>query len=554
MPSGAELFAQSMVQLGIRDLFTLVGDHLNEALLAVSQAGIRIVDMRHESGVTHCADAWARIHRRPAVSLVTGGPGHTNSLTGIATANLTGSPLIAVSGSPSLALSGRQVFQVIDQVSMTQPAVKWSAGATGAAEIPYLMGRAYNEANSGRKGAVHLTIPVNVFAAQTESALPMPAPLAGAEAAPAVGQVETALGMLFAAKRPIVVAGSGVWWGEAEAELAQFLRKTKLPLFTVTLARGVVADTRANVFGYADPAINKAALAAFQEADVVLVLGKRLDYRLALGGPRLFGKNAKVIQVDLHAPELGAARSIDLGICADVKATLRAMTKLAGEKTWQKLGDWTRKLSRDRRVYQATLDATATKPQRPMHPAALFSELRKALPADTLYSWDGGDFVHWGRAMIPATQCGGWLRLGPMGTIGSALPNCIALQLANPGKPVVMITGDGSLGFYLAELETLVRYGLPVVIIVGNDGGWGLERELQMELTGGKTVACELKHTRYDLIMQGFGGGGETVEKASEVAAALKRAFASGKPYLLNAIVKGARSPFTEWQIAGKKK
>jgi acetolactate synthase-1/2/3 large subunit len=554
MPTGAQLFATSLVNLGIKDLFTLVGDHLNEALIAVEKAGIRVIDMRHESGVTHAADAWSRLSRRPAVSLVTGGPGHTNSLTGIATANLNGSPLIAVSGAPSNALAGRQVFQVIDQVGMTVAATKWSAQALSAAQIPYLMGKAYAEATSGRMGAVHLTIPLDAFAGATEAPLPMPAVRGPSHHAPSDAEVDEAIALLFAAKKPVVIAGSGVWWSDCRKELERFVRATKLPLFTVTMARGAVPDNMKQVFGYADPAINKAVVAVFQEADVVLLLGKRLDYRLALGGPRLFSPQAKIVQVDIHEQELGAVRPIAHGICADVKTTLQVMLDRVGSKPWQPLTPWLKNIRRHTDAFQESLNALAEDTSSPMHPAAFHARLRASLPKGTLISWDGGDFVHWGRAMIPATEPGGWLRLGPMGTIGSALPNCISLQLANPGKPVMMITGDGSLGFYLAELETLVRYKLPVVIVVGNDGGWGLERELQRELTGDQTVACELQHTRYDVIMQGFGGGGETIDRPDQVADAVKRGFASGKPYLINAIIKGSRSPFTEWQIQGKKK
>jgi acetolactate synthase-1/2/3 large subunit len=165
-------------------------------------------------------------------------------------------------------------------------------------------------------------------------------------------------------------------------------------------------------------------------------------------------------------------------------------------------------------------------------------------------SWDGGDFAHWGRTILPALRPGGWVRLGPLGTIGSSLPNAVALQLAHPGRPVLAITGDGSLGFYLAEMDSLVRHKLPVVLIVGNDGGWGLERELQ---GGGATVACELQRSRYDLVMKAFGGGGETLECPAAIAPALDRAFAAGIPYCINVIIRGARSPFTDWQLASKK-
>lgn len=554
MPTGAELFATSLTKLGIREIFTLVGDHLNDVLLAIHEQQIRVIDFRHESGVTHAADAWARIHRVPALSLVTGGPGHTNSLTGIATAYLAGSPLIAVSGAPSTSLAGRQVFQVVDQVGMAQPVVKWSSTAAAASQIPYLLGRAYNEARSGRMGPVHLTIPVDIFAQKSETALPLPMHGAAPHLAPSQVEVAEALHLLAAAERPVVIAGSGVWWSRAERELLQFIRRTKLPLFTVTMARGIVPDSNPNTYGYADPAINKAVQPVFREADVVLLLGKRLDYRLALGGPRLFDPSAKIIQVDLHQPELNAARPVDLGICADVRTALQSMLDSTAVKSWKSNTRWAGRIRKHTNEYQGHLNALAEDRSTPLHPAAVFSALRESLPADTFYSWDGGDFVHWGRAMLPALTRGGWLRLGPMGTIGSALPNAVSLQMANPGSPVVLITGDGSLGFYIAELETLVRYQLPVVIIVGNDGGWGLERELQRELTGGTTVACELQHTRYDIVMQGFGGTGETVDRFDQIGPAVKRGLASGKPHLINIVVRGSRSPFTEWQIQGKKK
>ncbi len=540
-----------MQALGIGEIFTLVGDHLNEVLSVAGGRGIRIIDFRHESGVTHAADAWGRIHRKPAISLVTGGPGHTNSLTGIATAFQAASPLIAVSGAPSTALAGRQVFQVIDQVGMAAPVCKWAAEPASAGQIPYYLGRAYQEAISGRMGPAHLTIPVNLFAGNAEGALAMPVPGRRPEMAPSGKEVEQALGLLKKAERPIVIAGSGLWWSDAGLELRRFLNRTNLAYYSVTMARGVIPDTFRNSMGYADGALNKAVHEAFPEADVVLVLGKRIDYRLALGGPRLFSPKAKFIQVDIVEQELGLTRALEVGICADVRSTLRCMNESLGSKTWPARAAWMKRQRSLRDDWQAQLAQTATDRSKPIHPAAFFAELAQALPPSTLFAWDGGDFIHWGRARIPAMLPGGWLRLGPLGTIGSALPNSIALKMACPDAPVVMITGDGSLGFYLAELDTLVRQNLGVVIIVGNDAGWGLERELQGELCG-STVACELRSTRYDLIMKGFGGEGENIERLDQVGPAIRRAFRSGKPYLLNVNVRGARSPFTEWQISGK--
>lgn len=554
MPNGAELFVRSISQLGIPQIFTLVGDHLNEVLAVAAREGIRILDMRHESGVTHAADAWARITRKPALSLVTGGPGHTNSLTGIATAYLAASPLIAVSGSRATALADRQAFQDIDQIGMAKPVVKWAAQPPNAAQIPFYLGRAYAEANSGRKGPVHLTIPVDVFTANAEAASPLPIPPEEPAPGPPSRDIERAIELLRSASRPVVIAGSGVWWSGAGPELRAFIERTSLPLYTITMARGLVSDEHPLCMGYADPALNKAVHTAFQEADVFLVLGKRIDYRLALGGARLFPPAAKFIQVDIHPQELGMNRKLEVGICADVKPTLSALLDAAGEKSWPALA-WLDRLRVLRAEWEGQVAAMADDNSTPLHPAAFYRELKAALPRDVLYAWDGGDFVHWGRVSIPARDAGRWLRLGPLGTIGSALPNALALQLANPGKPVALITGDGSLGFYIAEFDTAVRHKLPIVVIVGNDSGWGLERELQTGTTGQPgTVACELRATRYDVVMEGFGGRGETVETLDQIRPAVARAFASGVPYCLNVMVRGVRSPFTVWQLRGKVK
>jgi acetolactate synthase-1/2/3 large subunit len=553
VPNGAELFVGALKELGIDRIFTLVGDHLNEVLMQAKRHGISIIDMRHESGVTHAADAWARITRCPALALVTGGPGHTNAITGVATAQLAGSPLIAVSGSRASTMSERQAFQDIDQVAMMRPIVKWAAEPPSAALIPFYLGRAYTEANSGRKGAVHLTIPVDLFvgAAEIPARFPRPVPLPATGASQA--QVDQAIALLNHAKRPVVIAGSGVWWSGAEESLREFIEAANLPLFTITMARGVVSDEHPQSMGYADPALNRAVRHAFPESDVCLVIGKRIDFRLGFGGRRVFSPEAKFIQIDIHPQEFGINREVDISICADAKMALQALTAGARARQWT-TGPWLDRLRALRADAESQLASAGSESETPIHSATLFRALKRLLPRDTYFSWDGGDFAHWGRAILPAKVTGGWLRLGPLGTIGAALPNTVALKLAHPNSPVVMLTGDGALGFYIAELDTLVRHGLPVVIIVGNDGGWGLERELQSSETGADTVACELRRSRYDIVVQGFGGCGENIDRLEQLEPALARALDSSVPYLLNVNIAGARSPFTEWNISGRKK
>jgi acetolactate synthase-1/2/3 large subunit len=438
-------------------------------------------------------------------------------------------------------LADRQAFQDIDQVGMTRPVVKWAAEVPSAGEIPFYLGRACSEANAGRRGAVHLTIPVDAFTGNSSDV----ALGAGGPALPVSRPyVKQATELLRAAKRPVVIAGSGVWWSGAEQALREFVERTQIPLYTITMARGTVPDDHPLCMGYADPALNYAVHTVFREADLFLIAGKRIDYRLALGGARLFPAEAKFIQIDIHPQELGMNRALDAAVCGDARAALDAIPDAGGVRA-----GWLERVRELRAASEARLGAAGA------DAAVFFRALREALPHDVLFSWDGGDFAHWGRAILPARHAGGWLRLGPLGTIGSSLPNAIALQLAHPERRVVAITGDGALGFYLAEMDTAARFKLPIVLIVGNDSGWGLERELQSWGTGGApTVACELQSARYDLVMKAFGGDGETIERPEEVRPALERALASRVPYCLNVKIRGARSPFTEWQIAGKKR
>jgi len=317
------------------------------------------------------------------------------------------------------------------------------------------------------------------------------------------------------------------------------------------LARGAVSDLGPLCFGYGDPSLNRASQKAFQQADLIVVLGKRIDYRLALGGPRLLNPSAKVVQVDIHAPELGLNRRLDLGICADVKATLSALLEhhasppdrsawLAQLRNWQ--AAWQQQLT------QAASDSS------PIHPARFFQELAPEIPEDAILCWDGGDFVHWGRATLPARRPMHWLRLGPLATLGACLPIGLTAKVVHPSQPAIVMSGDGSLGFYVAEFDTAVRHNLPVIVVVGNDGCWGIEREFQLGVYGGdKTVACDLRRTRYDLVMKAFGGDGEHIDRPDQIRPAFRRALASGRPYCLNVDIQGARSPFSQYQLESKK-
>lgn len=556
MPSGAELFVASLKQLGATHIFTLVGDHLNEVLRVADREGLTIIDTRHESAAVHMADGWGRITRTPGVSMVTGAPGHTNSITGIATAQATGSPILAVSGMSSSRVRDRNAFQDMDQLALVRAITKYAAVPADAAQIPFHVRRAFLEALTGRAGAAHLSVPVDLFTTQVEQHAPLPnGPIQVRRPAPESADVSHFVDLLDRSRRPVVIAGSGAWWSDAGPELRAFVEKTSLPLFTICLSRGIVSDQHPLCFGYADPTLNRAAETICKQADLVILFGKKLDYRMRLGGPQLFSPHAKFVQVDVHPQELGLNRRLDVGLLADVKLTLQVLLDELGSRPQPDRSAWLTQVRQVRQAWRDELQSIAAEPSTPMHPLHLFLQLRDRLPDDATLCWDGGDFVHWGRCSIPARYPMRWLRLGALAGLGVGFPVGLAAQIIRPNSPTFVITGDGSLGFYASEMDTAVRFHLPVVIIVGNDGGWGIERELQLGTYGGdKTVACELRRTRYDLVMKGFGGEGELVEKPEQVRPALERALRSERPYLINVDIRGARSPFTQYQLGGKKK
>lgn len=555
MPTGAELFSQSLKRLGVTHAFTLVGDHLNEALQVLDRDGFKIVDTRHESAAVHMADGWARMTRTPGLSLVTGGPGHTNSVTGIATAQYTGSPLLAVSGASSSRMRDRNGFQDMDQVAQVDSITKYSAAPSGPDQIPFHVHRAAIEALTGRPGAVHLSIPVDAFTGKTEQHTALPAgPVDPARARPDDGDLNRAIDQIAGAQRPVLIAGSGCWWSKAEAALERFIEAARVPLFTVTLARGVVSDDHPLCFGYADATLSRGAESAIRQADLVIVVGKRIDYRLRMGGAQLFAPDARFIQVDVHAQELGLNRGLEVGLLADAKLTLEALADAFEARPRPERDDWIAEVARGCDAYRAEVEELARQTSVPLHPLEFYREMADWLPADSTISWDGGDFVHWGRYYLPARRAGSWMRLGALAGLGVGLPIGLTAQLLRPSERSIVVTGDGSVGFYLAEFDTAVRFNLPVIIIVGNDGGWGIERELQQGNYSGPTVACELRRTRYDLVMKGFGGDGTHVERPEQIRPALDAALRSDKPYVINVDIKGAGSPFTQYQLRGKKK
>ena len=551
MPSGSELFVRSLASQGVDRVFTLVGDHLNDVLQVAAREGFSVYDTRHESAAVHMADGWTRLTRTPGVSMVTGAPGHTNSITGIATADATAVPMLTVSGMSDSNLRDRYAFQDMDQLKLVQGITKYAAVPARSSQLPFYVKRSFQAMLHGRPGVAHLSIPVDLFTDRNDSHFPIPTePVAILRSAPASSDVDRAMDLFSAAERPVIVAGSGAYWSGAEAELQAFVEGLHAPLFTTNLARGMVSDEHPLCFGYADATINRGAETALRQSDLVIIVGKRLDYGLRMGGPQLFSESAQTVQIDVCGTELGLNRSLEVGIQADARTTLEVLSAELAKRAPVDRSSWIGEVRRGCDEYAAKVARLTATPRSPMHSVHVYDALRQAIPADATICWDGGDFVHWGRYMLKASHVGRWMRLGSLAGLGVGLPIGLSAQILRPDSKSVVITGDGSLGFYIGELDTAVRLGLPLVVIVGNDGGWGVERELQRGFyPESDTVACELRRTRYDLVMKGFGGDGAHVTSREQLSDAFTRAFRSERPFLVNIEIDGAGSPFTQYQI-----
>ena len=552
--TAAHLLVRTLRRHGIDRIFGLCGDHVNPIFNACLDEGVSIVDTRHESGATHMADAWARVTGTPGVSVVTGGPGHTNSLTGIATAWIAGSPLLAISGQYESTLRERGALQEMDQIGMVAGVTKWSRLVTEPTRLSAYVTHALRIAVDGRPGPVHLSIPVDALSAEVEtSANPMAEPVRPTPPAAPDSAVRATLDRLRAAKRPVVIAGSGVWWGRAWRSLRRFVEVTGLPCFTIGMARGTIPDDHPLCFGYADPLLNPRAREGIPQADSALILGKRVDFRLGYG--RVFAPDAALIQVDLHAAEFGKNRPIHLAIEADCGEFLKQLVAGAeATRTDWSHGNWVTDLRRAGRSELEADRAAEASDVVPIHPLRLVREIRQYFDAqgpahEIVYSIDGGDFAQWCRLGLPVRQPGSWLRLGPMGTVGAAIPFGVAAKLARPSATVVILIGDGGFAMHGWELHTALRFGAPVIVVVGNDGGWGMERQLQAAFYD-RTTGVELGGVRYDRVVEAMGGIGVHVTDPADLRPAIERAAKAGTVACIDVELQSVASPLTQANIA----
>jgi thiamine pyrophosphate-dependent acetolactate synthase large subunit-like protein len=533
---GGEMLVRVLEQEGIREVFTLHGGHLDAIYQAARGRNLRWIDTRHEQAAGHAADGWARTTGRVGVALVTAGPGVTDVVTAVTNAYLDCIPTLFIGGAAPLRDAETLPLQGgFDQLALMRPITKWAHRVTHTHRIPDLVAQALRTATTGRPGPVFLELPIDVlFARADEAKVIFPSRVRpDAAPAPAPVAVEQAIEWLRQAERPAILAGGGAWFARAGAELLAFAEHTGIPVFSNGKANGLVPATHA-LCGRSSATL--AILAgAGTPPDVALLLGTRLGLFTGGRGGGFLAPTPRLIQVDIEGEEIGRNRDIQLAIVADCREALRAFDAAARQQRWPDWSAWQQivqhAVAMPQHMFAQALESDAM----PIHPFRMAHEVARAAGPEAVIVADGGETASW--VDMAAAVCGGgrWLSHGYLGCLGTGMPFAIAAQVAHPDRRVICVVGDGSVGLNFAEFDTMVRHNLPIVTVVNNDQQWGMSAHGQDLIYGeGRRVVTELSPTRYDLAAAGFGCHAEHVERPSDLAPALQRALAAGKPACIN--------------------
>jgi acetolactate synthase-1/2/3 large subunit len=537
---GEEIIARSFANEGVEAFFFMMGGPTSGTADACLKLGMKGYYVRHEQAAAMAAHAYARVTGKPGICITPSGPGTANAITGLANAWADASPIIAIGGaSPQRALT-MDAFQEMDQLAMMRPVVKAAHRVENAQQLPNLMSVAFRQALDGKRGPVYLDLPGDILSQKVEeSAIRWPKGYR-VESRPAgdPALLRRAVELLAAAKRPLLVTGSGILWSGASDAMRRFVDATGIPFFTTPQGRGVVPEDHRRAF----PA---ARSLAFREADVVLVIGARANSMLSFLQPPRFAAEAKFISVNVDGVELGHNRGLELGIIGDARLVLEQLTELAkGRIELDDRNAWIAQLADKQRANEEKSLALLRSDQVPIHPLRLCYELRQLLPRDAILVTDGHEILNFGRQSIPVYEPGTSLNAGPHGCMGIGIPFGVGAQVAAPDRPVVVLSGDGAFGWNGMEMDTAIRHKLNIVVVVSNNAGFTSRR------TGGN-VGRELGWQRYDKLVEALGGHGEFVEKPAEIRAAIERALRAGKPALVNVCTDPEAYATTDMGFAG---
>jgi acetolactate synthase-1/2/3 large subunit len=521
---GGDLALAALKAFGVTEMFTLSGGHVFPLYDAAQRAEVRLVDVRHEQSAVFAAEAVAKLQRRAALAVLTAGPGVTNGISGLTSAYFNASPVVVMGGRAPQFRWGSGSLQEMDHLPLVRPVTKHAETVFATEDIPARVHEAVTVALTAHRGPVFLDFPLEVIFSRAEVALPGAVDIPVIEPDP--DEVAKAAALLAAAQRPVIIAGSDVYAGNAVAALREAAEALRVPVFTNGMGRGSLPPEHPLAFA-------KARRVAMAGADVVCVVGTPLDFRLGFGD---FGE-AQVVHI-VDAPSQQASHVTPAAHpVGDLRLILSNLADYRGNRADSATrDDWVATLraaedaAKAKEVEALEADTDLIKPSR------VYGELRKVLDRDAVTIGDGGDFVSYAGKYLEPAQPGTWLDPGPYGCLGTGMGYAMGARITYPDRQICVLMGDGAAGFSLMDVESLVRQNLPVVIVVGNNGIWGLEKH-PMRAMYGYDVAADLQPgLRYDDVVRALGGAGETVEKPGDLGPALRRAFDAGVPYLVNVL------------------
>jgi acetolactate synthase-1/2/3 large subunit len=524
---GGRLVAKRLKAHGVTKLFTLSGGHLFSIYDGCREENIDLVDVRHEQSAGFAAEGWAKATREPGVCALTAGPGVTNGMSALASAQMNGTPLLALGGRAPAQRWGMGSLQEIDHVPFVAPVTKLARTAQETSAIPSLVDEALAASLTPPSGPTFIDFPMDqVFMesdvdADTPASLPDPVGMPG----PDGDALERAAALLREASRPVVMAGTGLYWAHGEHALQALCAELSIPVFLNGLARGCVAADHPMFF-------SRARGAGLKGADVALVVGVPMDFRLGFGGS--FGDDTQIVVIDSARPDREPPRAVAAELYGSVAMALDSLRSAAAGSVNR--SDWVTSLREIENEKRAAEQADLNDSRTPLHPMRVYGELAQVLDRNAIVIGDGGDFVSFAGRMIDTYEPGCWMDPGPYGCLGAGPGAALAAKIAHPERQVCLLLGDGAFGFAGMEFDTYVRHGVPVVGVMGNNGIWALEKH-PMEFIYGYSVAADLQPgCRYDEVVRALGGHGELVTTPDELRPALERAFSSGKPALVNVL------------------
>jgi len=530
--TGGAMVAQVMKNDGAKHIFGLVGGHIYPVFESCVEMGIKVIDVRHEESAAHMAEGWALATGEPGICTGTAGPGFTNLLTGIANSYSGGTPMLAIGGHASIDQFDTGALQDFNQLDIVKPMTKFARAVYQSERIPDYMGMALRHATSGRPGPAYIEIPRDLMEKEIDAAS-IQIPECHRIQSPPAGNardVERALALIAEAKKPVIVAGGGIWWSQAHEELKQFIEKADIPLYTRSSARGSVPDDHPQCMG-GGFTLNPSVAAALADADLLIMLGTRFTFTFSSGA---LPPTLKIIRVDIESSEMCTGRTPDVGIVGDVRMVLQQFIDGIGKMSHK---EWVEQIQQSRELMRQMAEPMLSSDQVPIHPLRVCREITNFLDRETVICTDGGDICIWGNLALPAKGPGLFISQASsiFGCLGVGIPYGLAAKLANPDKRVIVLTGDGSFGLTMMEFDTALRHNVPFVVVVANDSCWGNIHRPVKERKG-HTFGCILEHRRYDKLVEDLGGHGEYVEKPDDIGPAIQRAIDSGLPACVNII------------------